>query len=464
MIFIDRLLDKWRRRIKLTKTRNGEGGRMDRARKMLVMTSLSIGMLAAATAGAQSFGMAKEKVTLQRKLPALVHLTGTTIKVRVMGHDDQSDLAHDLQALLETELLKDDPHLRVDEKSPSAVVECQITDYSHPQPTVTAKPSLGVGKGAQKNEFFTRVTGALSISFQARSVGGQMLGSDNVTANYDEEFDSAGNRTSQGLKGQVTGAVTGTWKRVVGGTGSESLNPPTDSELRAHLLNEAVQRIAEHIVNTSEIVEVYLARQKGALDEGDKLAGAGLWQRSLETFETAPALPKAEEDAYRLYNIGVAYEALAYKAEDEQSAMKFLDEAAIYYGKAIDAKPAEKYFLEPQKRIETAIAHYKRLEDQQNQKGAAPAASESAPAAPASKPKPSTPAKPLTNAQIVAMVKSGVDDNTVAQAIRAAKSVNFDLSAAGQQDLTANGVSAQVQAAMKTRAARKPVAAKPAVK
>jgi hypothetical protein len=380
----------------------------------------------------------------------------------VTGHDDQSDLAHDLQALLETELLKDDPHLRVDENHPSASVTGQITNYSHPQPTVTTKPSLAVGKGSQKNEFFTRVTGALSVSFQARSASGQTLGSDNVTANYDEEFDSAGNETSKGLKGQVTNAVTGTWKRVVGGTASESTNPPTDAELRSHLLNEAVQRIAEHIVNTSEAVDVYLAKQKGALDDGDKLAEAGLWQRALETFETSPPLPKADEDAYRLYNIGVAYEALAYKAEDNQSAVKFLDEAAINYGKAIDAKPAEKYFLEPQKRIETAIAHYKKLEDQQNQKVAAPVLNPSPPAAPTSAAKASTPIKPLSNAQVIAMVKSGVDDDTVAQTIKAAKAVNFDLSAAGQQDLTSNGVSALVQVAMKTRGARKPATAKPA--
>ena len=77
-----------------------------------------------------------------------------------------------------------------------------------------------------------------------------------------------------------------------------------------------------------------------------------------------PRSPKPDEDAYRLYNIGVAYEALAYQAEDPKSAMKYLDEAAIDYGKAIDAKPEEKYFLEPQKRIEDAIAHYRELEEQ----------------------------------------------------------------------------------------------------
>jgi tetratricopeptide (TPR) repeat protein len=434
---------------------------MDRAKNGLVMVCLGIGMLTATAAGAQNFGMAKERVSLQRKLPALVRLPGTTIKVKVTGHEGQSDLANDLQAQLETELLKDDPRLTADDRNPSAVVTCQITNYSHPKPTVTTRSSYATGSGTQKSQAYTRVTGALSVSFQARSAGGQMLGSDNVTVNYDQEFDSSGNATSQGVKGTVTSA----WKRVVGGTSGEDFNPPTDSELRFHLLDEAVRRIAEHIVNTSEVVEVYLARQKGALDEGDKEAEAGLWQRALETFETAPPLPKQAEDAYRLYNIGVAYEALAYKAEDEKSAMRFLDEAAINYGKAIDARPGEKYFREPQKRIETAIAHYKKLEDRDNQKAeaaAAKAASENAPAPSPPVAKASSPAKPLTNAQVIAMVKSGVDDDTVAQTIRAAKAVNFDLSAAGQQDLTGNGVSAQVLAAMKARAARKPVAAKPA--
>jgi tetratricopeptide (TPR) repeat protein len=283
-----------------------------------------------------------------------------------------------------------------------------------------------------------------------------MLGSDTVTAKYDEEFDGFGNSTSQGVKG----AVTTTWKRLKGGESSESLNPPTDAELRSRLQADAVRQIAAHIVNTKETLEVYLARQKGALDAGDKQAEAGLWQRALETFETAPPLSKVGEDAYRLYDIGVAYEALAYEAEDEKSAMKFLDEAAINYGKAIDAKPAEKYFLEPQKRIETAIEHYKKLEDQKNQKiVTASAKSDGTPGKSGAVGKAAVAAKALTNAQVIAMVKSGVEDDTVAQTIRAAKAVNFDLSAAGQQDLNGNGVGAPVITAMKARAARKPPAA-----
>ena len=349
--------------------------------------------------------------------------------------------------------MKDDPRLRVSETNPSAVVTCQIISYSHPKPTITTRQGLQTGKTPAKSQDYTRVTGSLSVSFQARSANGQMLGSDNVTAKYDEEFDSSGNTASKG----ILGTMDSSWKRITGGASSESLNPPTDDELQSKLLADAVRQIAVHIVNTREPVEVFLAKKLGALDAGDKQAEAGLWQRALETFETAPQFPKLTEDAYRLYNIGVAYEALAYQADDEATAIKYLDEAAINYGKAIDAKPAEKYFLEPQKRIETAIEHYRKLEDQErpvpttikiSNKGGKPGTAAKAPAA----------ANALTNAKVIAMVKSGLDDDTVVQTIRAAKAVNFDVSATGQQALTSGGVSAPILAAMKARA-HKPAAA-----
>jgi tetratricopeptide (TPR) repeat protein len=397
------------------------------------------------------FGTPKTKVYLQRKLPALVRLNGGTFRVKVSGRENQVELSRDLGAQLETEMMKDDPHFRADEMNPAIVISCQITDYSHPQPTVTQRPNLAAGKNGPKTLPYMRVTGSLSVAFQART-GNQTLASNNITAKYDEEFDSGGNDASHG----VMGTMSSTWHRIKGDTSSEDLNPPTEPELRSKLLNEAVHQIAQHLVNTNETVEVYLAKGKKALDEGNKQAQAGLWQRALETYETTPQLPKPVDDAYRLYDIGVAYEALAYAADDEKSAMKFLDEAAINYGKAIDAKPAEKYFLDPQKRIETAIAHYKELEEQGHSKVVAEAAPD--PKVDASSK--ATNAKALTNAQVIAMVKSGMEDDTVIQTIRSAKAANFDLSSGGQQQLTSNGVSTQVVAAMKTRGTRKAVAAK----
>lgn len=439
------------------------GVKMSRVTKYLLLVSLCVVALAAVPAGAQSFGAAKVKITLQRKLPALVHLPGDTIKVTVTSADEDGALPYDFQALLETELLKDDPNLRDDDNAATQIF-CQITEYSHPDPTYTtraapgltlAKPSLSTfGKSATKSANFERITGELNVSFKAKGANGQMLISDNINSSYDQEFDSSGNSTSHGVMSQFTG----TFGRMKGGK-SEDMDPPTPAELRSNLIIDAVQQIAEHLVDTNETLDAFLARKDGPLDEGDKDAQAGLWERALETFETAPAFPKPEEDAYRLYDIGVAYEALAYQAEDEKAAMKYLDQAAINYGKAIDAKPDEKYFLEPQKRIETAIAHYKELEKEQED--AARAKAEALAAANAKPPTPSDAdgsSKGLTNVQVIAMLKAGMDEATVIQAIRGADAVNFDLSAAGQHNLASSGVSARVLAEMKTQAAKKPPA------
>ena len=415
---------------------------MNRASRFLAIACFSAAALTAIPSQAQGFGASKVKVTLQRKLPALVHLPSNTIKLTVTTADQDGTLPFDFQALLETELLKDDPDLRELDNAPVQIL-CQITEYSHPDPTVTKRAAPNVSlSGVSATSDFTRITGQLNVSLQVKDSSGGLLISDNISATYDQEFDSAGNSASHGM----LGSVTGTFGRMKGGGKSGDQNPPTPSELRSRLILDAVQQIAEHLVNSDEKIDVLLAQKAGPLDEGNKAAQTGLWQRALEIYETAPPFPKPDEDAYRLYNVGVAYEALAYAATDEKMIMKYLDQAAINYGKAIDAKPSEKYFVEPQKRIETAVAHYKELERERAR--TAQEAANPVPAAP----------KALTNTQIVAMVKSGVDDATIIQTIRGAGAVSFDLSPAGLHDLTSNGVSAGVVTAMKAQAAKKPPA------
>jgi len=421
---------------------------MSRSAKIALLFSISVGLLRAMPAYAQGFGASKEKVTLHRKLPAVVHLPGDTIKVVINSSDAEEDgaLPYDFQALLETELLKDDPNLREDD-NPAVQIICEITEYSHPDPEYTNKlaPAAALG-GSQissiaKAGIVERITGKLNVSFQAKDAYGHTLISDNVESTYDREFDSAGNSTAHGVLGQVTGSLS----HAKGGQKSDD-GPPTPAELRSHLIIDAVEQIAEHVVNSDEAIDVLLARKDGPIEEGDKDAETGLWERALETYETAPAFPKPDEDAYRLYDIGVAYEALAYEADDEKTVMKYLDQAAINYGKAIDAKPTEKYFIEPQKRIETAIAHYKEL-DLEQQRDA-----EKARAADAGN------SKGLTNAQVITMVKSGMEEATILQAIRGATAVNFDLSSDGQKTLASSGVSPRILAEMKVEAVKKPAA------
>jgi hypothetical protein len=346
--------------------------------KVISVAALGI----AGAANAQSFGLPlmKAKVTLQRKLPAFVQLPGDSVHIVVSAHSDTGYLTEDFKSMLTAELLKNDPRLRVTDTGADSVITCTITDFEHPKPTTTVRPGIQTGKTAPPPITYTRITGIVRVSFSARTRGGKTLGSDNVVSKFDKEYDSAGNSVSGGVVGSMKNGI----KRITGGGNSEDMNPPTDAELRSKLLDDAVHQIIVQVVNTREFVEVQLAKGKGGIDQGVKEAEAGLWSRALESWEAAPPLPKPIEDAYRMYDVGVAYEAMGYAADDEKAAVTFLRQAAVQYGKAIDANPSEKYFLQPQRRIETALAHYSKLEEQK--KAPVPAAAAPATSIPVTKP------------------------------------------------------------------------------
>ena len=303
----------------------------------------------------------KSKVTLQRKLPALVQLPGSGVTITVTGHAGSDSLTQDFRSMLGAELLKEDPRLSVEDRGADSTISCLITEYQHPPATTGSRPGVSNGKTAAQPIQYTRVTGLMRVTFVAKTKLGKTIGSDNIVSKYDEEFDVSGNS----LSGGVLGSMKNGMKRITGGAKAEDMNAPTDSELTTKLLNGAVRQIVVQLVNTRETIEVLLAKGKG-MEPGVKNAEAGLWPRALEAWETLPPLPRPVDDAYRLYDVGVAYEALAYAAPDVTQATKYLDEAAINYGKAVDSNPGEKYFLEPQKRIETALAHYEKLKRQQS--------------------------------------------------------------------------------------------------
>jgi hypothetical protein len=197
--------------------------------------------------------------------------------------------------------------------------------------------------------------------------------------------------------------------------------------------------IASLLVNTTEQVPVNLA-VGGGLDDADRLMDQKLWTRALEGLSTMPPFPSPDQDAYRLYDLGVVNEALGYSAEDVTKAGRYLQEASIDYSKAIDAKPAEKNFLQPQTRIDTALAHYKTLGDRQAHTQQMQAAA-AAPAADA-----------LSNADVISMVAAKLDEGNILDTIKTATAVNFDLSAHGQIDLAKGNVNGRIIAAMKAKA------------
>jgi len=418
------------------------------------------------TIHAQNFGslfVNRKKIVLQRKLPPTGHVEGTTFNVVVTAAGFQQDLPADLKSTLESLLIHDDPRLRSEDVHPETVIACRITSYAQPAPQSTSQAVLtpGAKAGNVQNEAMLRVTGELTVSFQAKDHSGHSLAADNVTAKFDREYPASS--AQQGL----THSITHTMSHLTKG-GEKDDTPPTAVELHNRLIQEAAQQIASHLVNTTEQVEVYLAKG-GGLDQADKLIEDKLWSRALEQLETMKPFDTPEEDAYRLYDLGVVNEAMGYAAEDVQKARKDLQEASIDYGKAIDGKPTEKYFLEPQNRIDTALAHYKVLGDQKAPASSSASAAASATTAASTSTRTSqpaassTPAKAaagsdsaasdaLTNDQVISMVAAKLDEANVIDTINHAKTVNFDLTPQGQVDLAKSGVSGKIITAMKTRA------------
>ncbi len=457
---------------------------------------------------AQGFGrFEKSKITLHRKLPPVLHFTGSTFTVKATTRDQKyAELTGSLKDLLETELLKDNDKFKVDAGSPELVVSCTVISFAMPPPQPFTRNEVVIEKGKQVEQpvKYNKITGALEIAYQAlESRTGRALDADNITANYSEDFEQGTNQ--QADKSLPTKAID-PFKRMAGKKTEDTSGPPSTPELRDRLLKDAVHEIASRITVTDEPIVVLLA--EGKFDKANKVAETGLWTRYLEELEQMTPLPDAKEDSYRLYNIGVAYEALAYQSEDRQTAKQLLQEAAINYGKAVDAKKEEKYFLQPQKRIETAMMYYRKIEGQQKaveaanarpaspavkspsspgtaaltaassaaakpaaSAGAKPAAKSvsgggaaaavrakpsaastaAAPAAAAAK-SPAAPAAPaLTNAQIIKMSKAGVDEDTIVATIQDAASVNFDISPEGTIELTTDGVKPKILAAMRLR-------------
>ena len=447
----------------------------------------------------------KKTIILHRKLPAAVKLTGIST-FSVVGNaksKDQADVAQNLSEILVTEIQKDDRRLQEEKNNADLVISCTITHYEVPPPQTSTRSEsvLQNGHMVQVPKQYYRLIGELEVAYQAKDrKTGKMLDSQNLSAKYNREFESG---TNEATDKSITSKMTDPFKKLAGKKVEDTGAPPTPLELRELLIHQVVSQIASRLVSTDEPVQVLLAHGK-QLDSANKIADSGMWQRYLEALETTTPFPDPREDAYRLYNIGVANEALAYQTEDRKAASTLLQDAAINYGKAIDQRPDEKYFLEPQTRIETAITYYKKLGETattaaadpppassttssnsgsaaksstshsstkssttspttaSNSSGSSSGGSSTATKTPAKTASSTAPAPPaLTNQKIIDMLKGGVDEDNIIATIREAPNVQFDLSPDGQINLAQNGVKGKLLAAMRERS-RQPSHAKTA--
>jgi len=307
----------------------------------------------------QGFGKLKKTIVLERKLPAAVKLPGNAFNVKVSVEKPQdpcAKLAADkLQSMIETSLIRFNSQLELNPDRPDTLIVLKVLICN-----AVATPKYntllsGKNKG-QRQPSGVKVNGCLQVTYQARTRAGRFVDAEPIDVKYNHEFDQVSSAISETKK--VLGKIPRPGVRHKNNEEGED-EPHTMEDVIEILVDRTAQRVAARLVNTTERVEVMLAR--GALDPNNRNADAGQWTKFVEELETMPPLPHLDDDAYRLYNIGVGDEALGYKADSPASAKRYFEQAVIEYRKAGEANPQEKYFIEPVNRIEIALEHYKQL-------------------------------------------------------------------------------------------------------
>lgn len=418
----------------------------------------------------QGFGtLSRETVILHRKLPAIFSLTGTNISVKVKATAVSANaLPVPLTSLIETMLQQSDNRVVVDDSKPQTLIFCTITGYIPPRiqnltRTVTTSNNKKIfsTQSQQQQQPYKKVTGELSISYRATDLRThKTLDAAVLETKINTDYEANGSKTSS--FGESLSNLRKMPGSIMKKHEAEEAIPGNTEEVNVQMMNRIASDLAKRVVTTDEPVTVLLA--KGKLDHAGKLGESGLWPRMLEELESMQPFAKPTDEAYRLYDLGVAYEAMGYGAPNNKQALKLFEQAAIDYGKAIDDNPEEKYFREPQTRIENALVVMKTLDDRA--KGIMLPTEDVSTELPMSVP-PEPQAKPavasastvssaldsntLTNDAIIELAKSGMNDENLIANIREAKDVKFDLTLVGQKQLMHSGVSNAVLTAMRQK-------------
>jgi hypothetical protein len=398
----------------------------------------------------EGFGLLIKKATkLTRVTPPTVFLMGTRITVRVDAVEGDNGLAQRMQSQLESELLGRDPRLAADANDPQTLVSVTIlqNEISERWETRQEVRSKKVGTDAKGKAVYNTyevsvkykiVTHGFSVSYRVTDqVKNVSLDADTVQKNYEDDF-------------------------------REGVDAPVGFTLENNAISQVVDAIARRITPTRDEIGVLLP--KGRLETIAGLGDAGLWSRYLEALEAMPPSAKQEDEAYRQYALGTAYEALGYAAEDSATTLKYLEQADRYYNEAVVLKPDEKFFSKPYdsfltdksavaplERVRSALVGYRRIKDFQDNYDAMLAKATPALEAAKSMPEEADDGT-LSNAAVIRMVKAGLSEDIILTAIEGAAGHAFDVSPGGLIQLSQAKVDRKIIARLQAISAKKPAA------
>jgi hypothetical protein len=362
---------------------------------------------------AQGFGtLRKRKITLEVRRPAAVRLANTSVAVK--GEVTSNQYAPPLRplvAMFETELVSNERTL-VKKPEPQAewVIGLQITGYSLPAPV------RRVQKNNKTSTTYVKWSGSLKVAYQVIDKSGRVHDADNVSTSYEKEFEQAPAATNASTTSAIAGLLGGASK-------PNDATPKNAEDVQQILIKDIVRQIEQNVGNTTQTIEPQVAGGDDNLNRAADYMDKRLWARAIEQLEKTPAYPKPDQESYRQYDLGLAYEAMSYdsKTYSEQKANLF--KAQEYYDKALELNERERYFLDTVARTKETIARYRTL-DLQQREDASKQAQQVAGNTPAPTPAPK-PARATTVSDVIEMFTAGVPHESIIEIIRSSP-VEFD--------------------------------------
>ncbi len=412
------------------------------------LTCLLLALLSAGSLQAkEGFGMMKKLVTLRRINPPDVLITGTRIQTVGKGQGQQKqDIATQIATQLGSELVQHEASLTLDSQRPQTIVEVTVLNHSfdtkwEDRPGTRSEP---IGKDSKGKMQYREVHVTLRYQVVSHRFGAsytvqdhgarKTIFADSLNVAYNQEF-------------------------------RDGHDAPTEADLVSQAIQQTVGQIVYKLTPTEEALQILVP--KGSFESFINLAEAGLWSRYSETIEALPALPNPLDEAYRQYALGLSYEALGYGADSSATTLRYLEQAAQHYNSALSLNPREDFFSKayegsfvssvgrsslnvlrgaagqapvaagrrqapaPLQRVQAAMTKYQTLLSQNEiRSGQTVQAGAKTLGAAAAAP------KGMTNADVISMIKGGVPEEIVLNAIESAGDCAFDTSPTGLIELS----------------------------
>ena len=382
------------------------------------------------------------KAVIEIRTSPAIYLPGPTFKVEVNSVKQVTPRVLEfLQQTIEQTLLRNEPRLRVAQTAPDTLIVCTITDltvssgvetrirqeYQKTGEKVYADPTTGIT--TRTEDLYSWV----DVAFRAMAFDGRLTVKCDVTDSatgillYSDRFDAA-----------YTDA------RDIGMLQAHSVDDLNAIYLK--LADKAASLILEKL--SPRVSSGIVAVPEGRLKEAGKLMERGLWSEALALLSSMPVHRNPKEDAYRFYGIGLAHEALAYKAADQRETKRELQQAVENYQRAVEIKPTEDAFWKPRNRAEFVLWQTNGLLAQIQAIEEAKRLGSKTLAGPDRIALAATDPRVLTNETIVGLMRAGRSSDYIAASIEHAAETRFDLSEVEVLKLRRVGVNKSVLRAM----------------